>query len=125
MSLSRATKQATQRHLITLNSNQKNRASREIAVWELLSELDNPRLFVKSLIWATPLYLFGGKLFFRDWGGFLDALRFLYQPTWLSALRGEWHDDNWASLKFFLYLAYCLACADVLYRFLGEHLHTA
>jgi hypothetical protein len=90
-------------------------------MWEILSELDNPPLFIKSLMWAIPLYLYGAKLFFGDFSGLLDSLRFFYQPSWLSMLRGEWHDDNWASLKFFLYLAYCLACAGTVYKVVGKY----
>lgn len=82
----------------------------------LLSLLDRPTLFIGSAIIAIPIYIGIGRLFFDSWDDFLDSLRLLYQPQWLSALRGEWHEDNWVSLKLLLYLIFCLACATTVYK---------
>lgn len=83
---------------------------------DLLTNL--PPLFVKSLLFATPLYFLMGKWIYQDWHDFVDSLRFLYQPSWLSLLRGEWHEDNWATLKFFFFLCCCLGCAGIVYKVL-------
>ena len=71
-----------------------------MAMMELLEAVERPQLLMWCAIAVIPLYLWLGQLFFNGWHDFLESLRYLYQPTWLSVLRGEFHEDNWASLKF-------------------------
>jgi hypothetical protein len=73
-------------------------------------------LFFGVSVVSIPLYIGIGQLFYDNWDDFLDSLRLLYQPQWLSVLRGEWQEDNWASLKFLLFLICCLAAATSIYK---------
>ena len=36
---------------------------------------------------------------FDGWDGFLEASRYWFQPGWLSFLRGEFMEDQWAQFK--------------------------
>ena len=60
---------------------------------------------VSALIAARTLT---GLLFPRR-KGFLDALRFWFQPDWLSFLRGEFGKDIWATCKLFVLAAGVIA----------------
>ena len=61
----------------------------------------------KSAAVCVPLYYLFWKFIFGSWDDFLDALRYWFQPNWLSALRGEFGDDFYASLKMFFFLLLC------------------
>ena len=54
-----------------------------------------------------PFYLFLGKHFFGDWAGFREAIRFLFTPNILSALKGKFHDDLWAEMKLGVFFVIC------------------
>ncbi|BBP01088.1 hypothetical protein SFSGTM_17960 [Sulfuriferula nivalis] len=82
----------------------------------LFSLLDRPNLFFVCLFVASPAYIAVGSVFYDSWEDFLDTLRLFFQPSWLSLLRGEWSEDNWATLKLFFYLVVCLALATALYK---------
>ena len=60
---------------------------------------------------SIPLYWVIGRFVFDDWQDFLDHLRLWYQPIWLSALRGEFHEDLWAQVKLFMFLGLCFVWA--------------
>ena len=47
------------------------------------------------------------RLFFTDFQGFIECLRFYFQPDLISAFRGEWWEDKWGSAKlaFWLFLS--------------------
>lgn len=81
-----------------------------------LSFVDRPMLFIGSAIVAIPLYFGIAQIFFDGWDDFLESLRYIYQPAWLSALRGEFYDDQWASVKFLVYLVVCVATATMVYK---------
>ena len=66
-----------------------------------------PDLFLRSLWFAAPVCLFLGRMFYGSWGDFLEALRYLYQPGWLSLLRGEYDKDSWETLVFYIYVGLC------------------
>lgn len=57
----------------------------------------------------VPVYVLLGRAFFGDWGGFFKSLRFLFTPDIISAFRGEFHEDQWESLRFFVWLVACAA----------------
>lgn len=82
----------------------------------LLSFVDRPMLFVGSALIAIPLYIGVARIFFDGWSDFLESLRFIYQPQWLSALRGEFYEDGWASLKFLVFLISSVAVATTVYK---------
>ena len=51
----------------------------------------------------TPLYLLLGKLLFKDWSGFIQALRLGLTPNIISLFRGEWTEDVIAEFKLGLF----------------------
>lgn len=87
----------------------------------LLSLIDRPMLLVGSTIISIPLYIKIAHSFFDGWDDFLDALRLVCQPQWLSVLRGELHEDNWVSVKFLFYLIFCGAVATSVYK-IAKHI---
>ena len=52
---------------------------------------------------ATAWVLF--RIFFREPGDFAECVRYSLTPDIVSMFRGEWSDDQWASMKLFLYVA--------------------
>ncbi len=65
--------------------------------------------WLKAAALCLPLYVILGKFFFGTWDDFLDGLRFLFTPNWLSLLRGESVSDFYATLKMVLFLLLCAA----------------
>ena len=63
-----------------------------------------PNLVIALAILNIPMYYFVGTLFWNCWSDFLDALRYWYQPLWLSIFIREWTDDYWESIKVFIWL---------------------
>jgi hypothetical protein len=73
-------------------------------------------LLFKSAAVCVPLYYLFWKFLFRSWDDFLDDLKYYYQPFWLSALRGEFGDDFYASLKLYFFLLLCGGSTFLVYR---------
>jgi hypothetical protein len=88
---------------------------------DLYTLVDRPMLFVGAATVSFPIYICIGTVLFDSWEHFLDSLRLWYQPGWLSALRGEWNEDNWESMRLLLYFACCAAAATSVYK-LAKHL---
>ena len=82
----------------------------------MLELAENPKLLLILAAISLPLYYFIGKSFYKSWADFTDALRYLFQPGWLSAARGEFNEDFWETLKFYLYLATCAAFVLIEYK---------
>lgn len=57
-----------------------------------------------------PVYVFLAWCWFGGLGNFLEAIEYSLIPNWVSALRGEFEDDWWASLKLLLWFLSCVAC---------------
>jgi hypothetical protein len=72
---------------------------------------DHWNIFAPVILFSLPVYWFIGRYFFSGWDDFLDHLRLLYQPFWLSALRGEFNEDMWAELKLLIYFLICASWA--------------
>lgn len=51
---------------------------------------------------ATAFLLF--KPFFNDCEKFGECIRYWLTPDIVSMIRGEWAEDQWASMKLFLYV---------------------
>lgn len=51
-----------------------------------------------------------GWVFFRDWGGFWESIRFWFTPDLFSAFNGEYWDDWVGELKLGLWIACCAGC---------------
>jgi hypothetical protein len=70
-----------------------------------------------------PVYLGLGSLFFGDWSGFWDCLRFWFTPDWISLFNGEYFEDRWSEAKLFLFAIICFAVLYGEYRaFFGDPL---
>lgn len=67
-----------------------------------------PGLF--ALLLCIPLYYVFWKAIFGSREAFLDALRYWFQPNWLSFLRGEFNRDLYVSFKLGFYIVLCSAC---------------
>ena len=48
-----------------------------------------------GLLMAAALY----RLFFKDFGDFIECVRFYFQPDLISILRNEWREDMWGTMK--------------------------
>jgi hypothetical protein len=59
----------------------------------------NPRLWWVAGVTGLCCCIVTARRVFDGWGGFLEALRYWFQPGWLSLLRGEWVEDQWAQFK--------------------------
>lgn len=65
------------------------------------------REYLTIILYGLPVFLMAGKLFFGSIAGFFDCLRWLLMPDIISLLRGQWGEDQWATLKICVYLAMC------------------
>lgn len=83
----------------------------------MLSFVERPQLFITALFLAIPLYYMMWQLIFDSWDEFLESLRLFFQPDWFSLLRGEWQDDQWASIKILIFIILCLSMATTIYKF--------
>ena len=92
---------------------------------EFLSHFDHPDLLIKILLLAIPLYVWIGTWFFDGFEDFLDSLRLLFQPSWLSAFRGEAQDDMWSELRFLFYVLMCAAFVTGMYKLSIKYFYSA
>ena len=54
-----------------------------------------------------PLYFLWGKLLFRDWAGFKDAIFFWFKPDIFSLFDGEYWEDMVAEFKLAVWIGLC------------------
>jgi hypothetical protein len=71
-------------------------------------------------VWAAlGVGVFIGALFFKlifgDFQGFVECVRYWFQPDFVSFVRGEWMEDKWGSLKFFIWIALSGGCGILAY----------
>jgi hypothetical protein len=55
------------------------------------------------------------KLIFGDFQGFVECIRYWFQPDFVSFVRGEWMEDKWGSLKLFVWIALSVGCGILAY----------
>ena len=72
------------------------------------------------VILNIPMFLVVVKLFFDDWDGFRDALKFSFTPDIISMVRGEWAQVYLAEMKLFLCLAFCAAAVIGEYQLISR-----
>ncbi len=65
-------------------------------------------LYVILGVANIPVYIFLGKLFFGDWHGFFECLKFWFTPDILSAFRGDFWEDWWSEFKLFVFVGLCV-----------------
>ena len=70
--------------------------------------MENSISYFKLSLINLPIYFLIGKVFFKNIEGFLTSLRFLITPDLLSAIRGEFLDDWWESLRFLIFILVCV-----------------
>jgi hypothetical protein len=46
-----------------------------------------------------PLYFVLGKMIFRTWESFWEAVKYNFKPDFWSLLTGHWLEDMWAETK--------------------------
>lgn len=68
-----------------------------------------------GLLMAWPLF----HIFFENFDDFMECVGYWFTPDIISAFRGEWTEDQWAELKFFVYGALCVGSGLV--TFFGLH----
>ena len=54
-----------------------------------------------------PVFLGLGRLIFRDWDGFMEALRLWCSVDWWLTLQREWREDRWGTSKLPVFLVLC------------------
>ncbi|WKE64051.1 hypothetical protein PVT67_10095 [Gallaecimonas kandeliae] len=58
---------------------------------------------------SLPVYSTLARMFFgKGLGGLANAIRLFFTPEIISLLRGEYLQDGWESLKFFLFILLCI-----------------
>lgn len=55
-----------------------------------------------------PVFLGLGRLIFRDWDGFIEALRLWSNLDWLLTLQKQWNIDRWDTSKLPVFVILCL-----------------
>lgn len=68
-----------------------------------------------ALLLCAPMYYVFWKAIFGSRQEFLDALRFWFQPNWLSLLRAEFNKDMYMSFKLGFFLFLCSACTWLMF----------
>lgn len=58
-----------------------------------------PRLWWVAGVLGLWFSIASARRVFEGWSGFLEALRYWFQPGWLSFLRSEWVEDQCAQFK--------------------------
>lgn len=82
----------------------------------MLESLNNPSLLIILAIINTPLYYYIGTIFYNTVDEFTDGIRYVFQPDWLSASRGEHADDIWESVKVYIYVLTCASVVTMQYK---------
>ena len=67
-------------------------------------------ILVSLGIGNVPIFIFLGKLWFGDWSGFWEAVRYTITPDIITALlegaEGYW-EDRWQTVKLVLFILLC------------------
>ena len=79
------------------------------------------RLLIILIVANIPIYLLISYALFNSWLGFINALIYFFTPNIVSAARGEYWDDRWASLKFFVFLLCCAVVVHGEYTYIVKH----
>jgi hypothetical protein len=74
----------------------------------------HPRLWIPAGVLAVWFAIASARHMFGGWPGFLEALRYKFQPGWLSLARGEWWEDTKAEFKLFYWIMSSVLVALVL-----------
>ena len=83
----------------------------------------NKTLLVVLAIVNAPVYVVLANAMFGGGGGLLQALRFWAVPDLISALRGEFWEDRWQTMKLGVWLVLCGGLVYSEYHVLTHVLH--
>jgi len=70
--------------------------------------LENSISYFNLSLINLPIFFLIGKVFFKNLEGLLTSIHFLITPDLLSAIRGEFLDDWWESLRFIIFIFVCV-----------------
>ena len=73
------------------------------------------RLTYASVAVGVFMAAFLFKLFFKDFSGFRECVRYWFRPDIFSLFRGEWNEDRWSELKLFVWAALSTGCGILSY----------
>jgi hypothetical protein len=81
-----------------------------IVQWKEVLDLlaRHPRLWIPVAIPALWFAMASGRRMFESWDGFLEVMRYKFQPGLLSMMRGEFWEDVKAEFKLFIWGMMCL-----------------
>jgi hypothetical protein len=72
------------------------------------------------IILNTPLYFLYGKIFFKTWDDFGEAISYLITPWIITTLQGE-HWNRWyVGTKFAIWLGFCIGTVYLEYTKIGQ-----
>lgn len=70
---------------------------------------DHPLLIAVVAVLSWPVYTSVAKAFFgENYEDLAEAIRYLFQWDLVSLFKGEYWEDQWATLKFNIFLGLCL-----------------
>ena len=75
----------------------------------MLPSFDHPYLVAFLMVANWPLYRAYGTIIFGDRHELGKAVYYWFVPDMVSALRGEWLEDQWATIKLTLFALICFA----------------
>ncbi len=89
---------------------------RSVDVFGTFFVIERPGLFKAAIVLALPLDTWLWFQFFGDRHDFLRSLRLALQPDIVSALRGEYDEAIWESLRMLAFAASCAAGTTLVYK---------
>lgn len=72
------------------------------------------------IILNIPIYFFFGRVLFKTWDDFGEAVSYLVTPRIISALQGEFWNRWWVMAKFTLWLGLCFVTVYLEYVKIGQ-----
>jgi len=80
----------------------------------------NYKLLIILIFANIPVYFIWGKMIFKDWDDFGDAIALILTPRIFAILDGEYWDQRSTGAKFFAWLALCVITVFLEYTKLGK-----
>jgi hypothetical protein len=80
----------------------------------------NYKLLILLIFANIPVYILYGKMIFKDWEDFGEAIGFIFKLPLFAALDGEYWDQRWAGMKLLAWLSLCFITIYLEYTKLGK-----
>ncbi|MBN1901383.1 hypothetical protein JW926_08690 [Candidatus Sumerlaeota bacterium] len=81
--------------------------------------MNTPGLIILILL-NIPLYFLYGRIFFKTWDDFGEAISYLFIPSIFTTLQGEFWNRWWAGTKMFGWFALCVGTVYLEYVKIGQ-----